>query len=470
MLSHTITQGTSQQQRQLPAAHLTKTMHLLEKTCSDLETEVQNELADNPALEIVDELRCPDCKSIIPNFPCQVCMARLNGDGPIVYMSPRPNAPYRPSGDEVPSTDLLAQPDSLPEHILRQIAPALTKDERPTAAYILAQLDEQGFFLEHPAETAVYMRVRLATVERVLNLIHQADPVGVATNGVKECLLTQIDSLDDDGKCDPLAKSLVQHYWDDLAKRDYNVIARKCRVSSTQIETAADFIHDNLAPYPAQAWGNQSQVYQHPDVQISRNASEPNGPLVVEVFMAVRGWLRVDPGIRDHLKQVESSEEKADWTQCVERANLFVKCMRQRNNGMRRVVREVVSRQPDFILGGNADLVPMTRAELAKVLDLHESTISRAVANKTVGLPNGRIIPMARFFDRSLAVRETVRLIIDKETDPLTDDQVAIALRDYGYKVARRTVAKYRSMLHILPANLRSRQLVQNSNGTSPAH
>ena len=205
-------------------------------------------------------------------------------------------------------------------------------------------------------------------------------------------------------------------------------------------------------------------------VQINRNTSEPDGPLMVEVFMAVRGWLRVDPQVRALVKQVKDVEKKSDWSQCVERASLFVKCMKQRNNGMRRVVREVVKRQPDFILGGDADLVPMTRAELAKVLDLHESTISRAVAHKTVGLPNGQIIPMAKFFDRSLAVRETVRMIIDEETKPLTDDQVADALRDYGYTVARRTVAKYRSMLHILPANLRARQLPRHTNGGSSVH
>ena len=471
MLSTTLHQRTTQQQRQLPAAHLTKTMQLLEKTCSDLETEVSQELAENPALELVDELRCPDCKAVIPSFPCQHCVSRMNGDDPIVSVSPRPTASERPGDDDAPYTDRLRQPETLAEHILRQVAPALSEEEQRVASYIVVQLDKHGFFLEHPAETAVYLRTRLATVQRVLKLIHQSDPVGLATSGVQECLLAQIESLEAEGTCHPLAQTLLVDYLEDLGRRDYKLIARKCLVSEQEVRDAAEFIHDNLAPYPAQAWSTQGQVqgrYQYPDVQINRNTSEPDGPLMVEVFMAVRGWLRVDPQVRALVKQVKDTEKKADWEQCVERASLFVKCMQQRNNGMRRVVREVVKRQPDFILGGDADLVPMTRAELAKVLNLHESTISRAVAHKTIGLPNGRIILMAKFFDRSLAVRETVRMIIDEETKPLTDDQVAAALRDYGYKVARRTVAKYRSMLRILPANLRARQLPRRSNGSSP--
>lgn len=469
-ISATLSQGPSQVQRQLPAAHLTKTMQLLEKTCTDLETEVTRELADNPALELVDELRCPSCKSVIPSFPCQICISRLrlDGDGPIVYVSPRPTSPYRTGDDDVPFQDRIRQPVSLSEHVLRQVAPELKPDEHRVAAYILAQLDEHGFYQEHPAETSVYLRARLASVQRVLELIQQADPVGVATTGIHECLLTQIDSLSADGVCHPLAKTLLVDFLDHLGRRDYKAIAQKCRLPEDNIREAAEFIHDNLAPYPAQSWSNQGQTngrYQHPDVQISRNVSDPDGPLMVEVFMAFRGWLRVDPQVRSLVKQVEDKDRKADWVQCVERAALFVKCMRQRNNGMRRVVHEVVKRQPDFILGGDADLIPMTRAELAKALDLHESTISRAVSQKTVGLPNGRIIPMARFFDRSLAVRETVRTIIQSETSPLTDDQVAVALEGHGYKVARRTVAKYRSMLHILPANLRGKQLPRQANG-----
>ena len=102
----------------------------------------------------------------------------------------------------------------------------------------------------------------------------------------------------------------------------------------------------------------------------------------------------------------------------------------------------------------------MTRAKLADKLEVHESTVSRAVANKGVALPDGRIIPLARFFDRSLSVRDRIKEIVNSEKKPLTDDQIADILQHQGVKIARRTVAKYRTIEGILPARLRKQQQV----------
>jgi RNA polymerase sigma-54 factor len=97
----------------------------------------------------------------------------------------------------------------------------------------------------------------------------------------------------------------------------------------------------------------------------------------------------------------------------------------------------------------------MTRAQLAENIGVHESTISRAVANKSVALPNGKIIPLAKFFDRSLSVRDQIKEIVEQEIEPLTDDEIVDVLKEHGVKIARRTVAKYRAIEGILPARLR---------------
>jgi RNA polymerase sigma-54 factor len=112
--------------------------------------------------------------------------------------------------------------------------------------------------------------------------------------------------------------------------------------------------------------------------------------------------------------------------------------------------------QRDFILRGDSFLRPITRASLSKELDVHESTISRAVSGKTVQLPNSKIVPIAIFFDRSLHIRTALKEIIDEEKHPLNDSDIVTLLSKRGFKVARRTVAKYRSMEGILPAHLRS--------------
>ena len=135
---------------------------------------------------------------------------------------------------------------------------------------------------------------------------------------------------------------------------------------------------------------------------------------------------------------------------------LLVKCLQQRDHTLVRLMQQLVVIQRQFIMKGDAHLLPVTRASLAETLSVHELTISRAVSSKSVQLPNGRIIPMARMFDRSLHVRTALRQIVAGERKPLSDTQIARILAEQGYDVARRTVAKYRNMEGILPARLRA--------------
>jgi RNA polymerase sigma-54 factor len=147
-----------------------------------------------------------------------------------------------------------------------------------------------------------------------------------------------------------------------------------------------------------------------------------------------------------------------EWSQDLERASLFVKCLQQRNNTVRRLMEILVTGQAEFILKGDRHLRPLTRARVAEQIGVHESTVSRAVAHKSIALPDGRIIPLAKFFDRSLSVRDRVKEIVEHEGRPLTDDEIVEMLEREGIQVARRTIAKYRAMEGILPARLRQRK------------
>ena len=164
---------------------------------------------------------------------------------------------------------------------------------------------------------------------------------------------------------------------------------------------------------------------------------------------------------RDAIKS-SSKEQKEIWKEDIERASLFVKCLQQRNNTMMRLMKEILNYQKQYILKGPRYLQPLTRVKLSQVLDVHESTISRAVSNKSVQLPNKKIVPMSSFFDRSLNVRTELRDLISREKQPLSDAQLVKLLEERGHYVARRTVAKYRAMEGILPAHLR-RSITQSS-------
>jgi RNA polymerase sigma-54 factor len=139
----------------------------------------------------------------------------------------------------------------------------------------------------------------------------------------------------------------------------------------------------------------------------------------------------------------------------MDKAGLFVKCLQQRNNTMLRLMTRLVTIQRDYIMHGEKHLVPITRAELAHELGVHESTMSRAVSNKAVQLPNRRIVPMSSFFERNLKVRTVLKELIGTESKPFSDSELVDMLGERGYPVARRTVAKYRAIEGILPAHLR---------------
>jgi RNA polymerase sigma-54 factor len=174
----------------------------------------------------------------------------------------------------------------------------------------------------------------------------------------------------------------------------------------------------------------------------------------VEIIMPISGTLQVNPLFKQAVQQAESAS-KEELKGDLDKASLFVKCIQQRNHTMERLLSRVASIQRDFILHGEKYLMPVTRAQISRELEVHESTISRAVANKAVQLPNKKIVPLSMFFDRSLNVRTVLKEIIDREKAPLSDSDLVELLSERGFDVARRTVAKYRSIEGILPAHLR---------------
>jgi RNA polymerase sigma-54 factor len=297
-------------------------------------------------------------------------------------------------------------------------------------------------------------------VEHVLSLIARADPPGLATAGPRQALLTQLDLMDDGDPAVALARRMLEECFSELGRREFERIGQALGVSQGRARQAGDWIHAKLNPYPARAfWGSGRQaaaadpnVYHNPDIQISLSPNDA-GALVVEIFSALAGWLRVNPLFRQSTPT--DDDQGGEWSRHLERASLFVKCLQQRNNTMRRLMKSLVARQREFILHGDRHLQPITRASIAAEIGVHESTVSRAVAHKSVALPDGRIIPLHRFFDRSLSVRDRIKEMVDAEARPLTDDEIAARLRREGVRVARRTVAKYRAVEGILPARLR---------------
>lgn len=454
--------------RPLTTAHLAQTMTLLELTGDELRQKIEAELAANPALELVDEHRCPSCRRPLagPGL-CPLCrQARdVSPDQPIVFVTPwndsGPGGDYNgPAGE--PAEEWRPAAEDLPTFVLRQIATELDPNDRPLAAHILTGLDEDGLLQIPLLEIAQYHHLPLSRVQKVLHLIQRAEPVGVGSPSPQQALLVQLEVLAETRRVPRLAQRAVEIGMDLLSRRAYPELAQRLGIGLAQTQDIARFIGDNLNPFPARAhWGDRTPcddappVYHQPDVIIGRLANSPNSPLVVEILTPYAGALRVNPLFREVLPQMPP-EKAEQWQADLERAGLLVKCLQQRSHTLVRLMQRLVVLQRGFILEGEAHLQPLTRAQLALELEVHESTISRAVAGKAVQLPNRRIVPLSMLFDRSLHIRTALRQIISSEGDQvLSDTQIAERLIAQGYPVARRTVAKYRAMEGILPARLR---------------
>lgn len=457
----------TQSLRPVTTAHLAQTMTLLSLTAEELLQEIDTQLSSNPALELVEERRCPTCRRLLPEQgSCPVCSSPSGdwGDEPVVFVSPREiiSTPRDNSDEGYAGEDFSSKSEDLPTYVLRQIGPDLEPDERRLAAYLLSHLDEDGFLTITLYEIAQYYHVPVSKVEHVRQMVQRADPIGVGSNSPQEALLAQLEVLAETRPVPELAFQVIREGMDLLTHRQYNELARRFKVTLRDIQQVGRFISENLNPFPGRShWGDVRQpaadgvqVYHHPDIIISHLNEDDKNPLLVEIILPVCGTLRVNPLFRQAIQQA-ASDKKEEWKSDLEKASLFVKCLQQRNHTMQRLLHLLVMYQKEFILRGEKSLKPLTRARLSDQLEVHESTISRAVANKTVQLPNRRIIPLSSFFDRSLNVRTILRDLIAEERRPLKDSELAELLSEQGFNVARRTVAKYRAMEGILPAHMR---------------
>ena len=459
-------QSIVQKQHQA-TAHLAQTMTLLSLSAYELRQQIDSELSSNPALEIVEERRCPNCNRVLPpEGNCPLCSrpANANSMEPVVYVSPMED--FYPKHDfldqDYPDEPISPVTEDLPTYVLRQIATELNKNQQLIAVHLLTNLDDDGFLSISLLDVARFFHLPVKAIEDVQRIIQLAEPIGVGSVDPKQAMIVQLEVLLEMNAVPEFTFEIVRDYLDLLSRRQYSEIAKNIGISAQRVEKIAEFISENLNPFPGRShWGNvrnpstpETTVYHQPDVIISFMNDDPKSQMVVEIIMPIGGTLQVSPLYKTAIKQSEG-ESKDAMREDMDKASLFVKCLQQRNHTMQRLMQRLVVIQKSYLTKGEKYLQPITRATLAGELGVHESTISRAVSGKSVQLPNKRIVPMSSLFDRSLSARTILREIISLESKPLSDTEIQLKLIERGIQVARRTVAKYRAMEGILPAHLR---------------
>lgn len=370
-------------------------------------------------------------------------------------------------GEEMPDyPQTLADKPPLREHLFQQIRLALTEPaERMIAAQLVDQLDEAGYLsgdLDALAETLGVTRKALdAVVEKLLGL----EPVGVFARSLAECLAVQ---LRDRNRLDPAMQALLANLeW--LAKGDKARLMRLCGVDAADLDDMIAEIR-TLDPRPAAGFDSPPATPLIPDV-LMRAAPGGQG-WIVELNPDTLPRLLVDRRYYDTVAKNglngKARDAKRFLAARLQEANWLVRALDQRARTILKVATAIVERQKGFFEHGIAQLKPLVLRDIAEAIEVHESTVSRATANKYIATPRGTF-ELKFFFSTAVgsgngeahsaeSIRHRIKTMIAGENDILSDDAIVSALRREGYDLARRTVAKYREAMRI-PSSVERRRM-----------
>ena len=349
---------------------------------------------------------------------------------------------------------MLTRAPSLAENLLWQVRMArLTPQEERIAALLIGNLDKDGYLQSSVAEIASQADVGEEMVEPVLGIVQEFDPLGVGARDLRECLLLQLKGLD---LADSLVVTIVAHHLQALEGKRFDRLAKELNVSTEEVAQAVRLIA-SLEPKPGRNFGEGEARYITPDVYVQKVGNE----YVITLNNEGLPRLRVSSYYRRLLSQ--EGEAKEYIKEKLRAAVWLIKSIDQRQHTLRLVVESIVKFQREFLDKGVAYMRPLVLRDVASDIGMHESTVSRVVANKYIASPQGAY-PLRYFFTTSLkgrqgqeiaaeSVREKIREMISREgpASPLSDEDIARALAA-DVVIARRTVAKYRESMRILPS------------------
>jgi RNA polymerase sigma-54 factor len=466
--------------QQILAPQLQQSLHLLQVPSLELKSLVQEELQQNPLLEEVpkDEPRV-DVEAGGEELPADKNGAKEESDFKEEfevlsklddewreYFAQTTSFRGRSTDQEEQRRhffDSLVEQKSLQQHLLEQLNFAgLPEDQRKAAELIIGSINDDGYLLTPIEELAVNSGLPIERLQQALDLVQTFHPVGVGARNLKECLLIQLHRLD---KSESIEAVVVNQHLDDLGRKRYREIGKALNLTLEEVQRIANFI-STLEPKPGRMFSAEQQQYVAADVIVQKIAGE----YVVMLNDDQIPHLRISNSYKELMASSEKSAEAAEYIRDKIRAGKFlIKSIHQRQQTIQNIARVIVERQREFLDKGIAFLKPLTMAQVAGVVGVHETTVSRAVANKYMQTPQG-LFEMKYFFTpgfetaggaalSNTSVKEQIAKLIEREDPgkPMSDQEIVAILKEQGIPIARRTVAKYRNELNILPSNLRKK-------------
>lgn len=363
--------------------------------------------------------------------------------------------------------------ETLQDHLLWQLKMTdLSEEELEAGELIISDIDSHGFLTENLESLIQDTGISPEIAQKALSRIYELDPVGCGARDVQESLYIQARLLQPDYE---IAHRLLEKHFEEIEKLDYRKIEKATSYTLTEIESAIQFIR-SLEPFPGTMYAPAQPEYILPDLVIVDAGGSPEIVINDEWIPS----LRINDDYRQILKEGRIGNElDREYLQTrLNSAQWLIKSISQRRHTLLRVMQAILEFQAEFFKKGHGYLKPLTLKDVAEKLELHESTVSRITTNKYVQTRWG-IFELKYFFSSSLKsvgggdgqsarnIQDRVKKIIDEEdpNHPLSDQEIVEIIRKEGVEIARRTVAKYRKILKILPADRRKKLKGLNSGG-----
>jgi RNA polymerase sigma-54 factor len=465
-------QGMHQSQtfslQQILAPQLQQSLLILQTPLLELRNLVQQEMETNPVLEeLSNELSLEErngAESAEDNFKEEFEKLATLDEEWRDYMAQSSSYSGRSQDSKDKRQfffDSIATQETLQQNLIGQLnQTALNAADRKAAELIIGNIDDNGFLQSTPEEMALNTGIPKEDFERMLALIRSFYPPGVGARDLRECLLIQLER---EGKQNSLEYKIISEHMEDLGKRRFPEIARCMGMSVEKVQECANNIA-RLNPRPGQVFTTAPPNYVLPDVTVEKMDGEYQVILNGEQIP----HLRISNTYKDIMAQGGNGSEVKDYIRDKIRSGKFlIRSIHQRQQTISNIARQIVSRQRDFFEHGPSLLKPMTMKEIADAVGVHETTVSRAVSGKYMATPWG-VFEMKYFFTSgyqtasgesmsNTSVKDVILDLVKNENGnaPLSDMEIVEILRERGIPIARRTVAKYRTELNILPSNMR---------------
>jgi RNA polymerase sigma-54 factor len=462
-------------QQLIMTPQLQMAIKLLQLSRLELMDTIQTELEENPALEEVPEstsaeqstdqteaatTESSEVKEVTIDDKIQEdidwsnYLDEYNTPGRVHYESEDRDTPRFES--------FIASHESLNDHLLWQFL--MTKpeqEEERIVSLIIGNLNKDGYLDATVEEIAHTSGSPLEKIEEILSIIQTFDPIGVGARDLSECLLIQAKFL---GLDDTIVIDIIANHLSDLEKKNYKAVCKALKKSMDEVVSAINVII-SLEPKPGRKFSDETPQYINPDIYVYKLENE----FVIMLNDDGMPKLRVNSFYKSSISRGKNiSGEAEDYIHDKMRsAAWLIKSIHQRQKTIYRVMESILAFQRDFFDKGIAYLKPMVLRDVAQDIQMHESTISRVTTNKYAFTPQG-IFELKYFFNSSIrrsqggsiasaSVQDKIRQIIagEDQKKPYSDDKIAQILKEDHIDIARRTVAKYREMLKVLPSNKR---------------